>query len=193
MSPEFYRSAVSQWLSPFHPPRASLRCFVYQITKTADGKEERKQIVCQGPPKRPCSTDGIALDFDASGEATADAVVGKILNVIKPHVTKSDKAVALEIEGFLQFTDDKLPVIKLEQPLRLELQDKTGSPPDRSGANARPEPDAAFSTPFDSPTSSESGPATTSDSSKRFVAPWRRTSHSRESKGGKEGVMVRTQ
>jgi hypothetical protein len=182
----------SDQLNPFHPTRASLRCFVYQITKGADGKEERKQLICPGPPKRPCSTEGVLLNFNDSAEADADNVVRKILDVIKPHITKSDKTIALEIEGFLQFANDNLPVIKLDQPLRLDLQEKKETSTDRAGSTKSPKMDRTFSSPFDDSNSSNSESTTASESEIRFVLPWRPTSHSSENRRLKEGIAVKT-
>ena len=160
----------SDQLTPFHPGCAGLRCFVYLVTKDAIGKESRKQLVCDGPPKRPCRTDEIPLTFNTLGTAEAKDLTLKIRDVVKSTMTKSDNVIAIEVEGFLRFNADNLPVLKLEQPLRLDLkeQEKTAPSPELDSTD-HSKTSTDTPTPFDDPIQ----PATVSGIRKSENVFWR--------------------
>ena len=133
-------------LTPFYAKKATLRGFVYQITKDADGKEVRKQLMMPDGNDRPVATEGLAIDFAETGVAAAGGIAGQLLKVIQPLITKSDQVVAIELEGFLKFTGDEF-ILKLEQPLRFDLKEEESQMP--KGAAGKGAKVQKTKTPFD--------------------------------------------
>ncbi|HEY4260275.1 MAG TPA: hypothetical protein VGM98_08945, partial [Schlesneria sp.] len=114
-------SVTGKNATPFHPQTAELRCVVSKVTMDKNGKETSAKLSS--------TTEGVIAKFEKDSAGVPD-IATKILLLLqgeknKPELTKSDGAIALEVEGYLKFNTDDLPIVKLKSKLRFDLQEVT--------------------------------------------------------------------